>query len=220
MTMKHNDKIQQLLDLLDHQHEMTDEQLNEALQAEELNKLAGHLAKAKGALLAHDHSDNDVTVDAAWAEFEQQHRVSQEQHRRWWQKAAIFAGVLLLSSIAFAAIFYGHVSKPSATTATENAQSVDGSMIADDELATEPVSADADTLSLAPVTFDNEPLDQIVEQMASYYQVEVVIENDEAHNLRFYYVWHPSDNLAQAIEKLNTFEHVDIVLDNQKLIVK
>ena len=93
-------------------------------------------------------------------------------------------------------------------------------MIADDELANETVSVDADTLSLAPVTFDNEPLDQIVEQMASYYQVEVVIENEEAHNLRFYYVWHPSDNLAQAIEKLNTFEHVDIVLDNQKLIVK
>ena len=88
--MKHNDKIQQLLDLLDHQHEMTDEQLNEALQDEELNKLAGHLAKAKGALLAHDHCDNDVTADAAWAEFEQRHRVSQEYHRRWWQKALIF----------------------------------------------------------------------------------------------------------------------------------
>ena len=51
-------------------------------------------------------------------------------------------------------------------------------------------------------------------------RAKVVIENDEAHNLRFYYVWHPGDNLAQAIEKLNTFEHVDIVLDNQKLIVK
>ena len=218
--MKHNDKIQQLLDLLDHQHEMTDEQLNEALQDEELIKLSGHLAKAKGALLAHDHSDNDVTADAAWAEFEQQHRVSQEQHRRWWQKVAIFAGVLLLSSIAFAAIFYGHIGKPSATIAKEKAQSVESTMIADDELANETVSADADTLSLAPVVFDNEPLDQIVEQMASYYQVEVVIGNDEAHNLRFYYVWHPGDNLAQAIEKLNTFEHVDIVLDNQKLIVK
>ena len=220
MTMKHNDKIQELLDLQGHQHEMTDEQLNEALQDEELIKLAGHLAKAKGALLAHDHSDNDVTADEAWAEFEQRHRVSQEYHRRWWQKAAMIAGVLLLSSIAFAAIFYGHIGKPSATIATEKAQSVDGSMIADDELANETVSADADTLSLAPVTFDNEPLDQIVEQMASYYQVELVIENAEAHNLRFYYVWHPSDNLAQAIEKLNTFEHVDIVLDNQKLIVK
>ena len=29
MTMKHNDKIQQLLDLQDHQHEMTDEQFKE-----------------------------------------------------------------------------------------------------------------------------------------------------------------------------------------------
>ncbi len=220
MTMKHNDKIQELLDLQDHQHEMTDEQLNEALQDEELNKLAGHLAKAKGALLAHDHCDNDVTADAAWAEFEQQHLVPQCRHHRWWRMAAMVAGVLLLSSIAFAAIFYGHVSKPSATIATEKAQSVESTMIADDELANETVSADADTLSLAPVVFDNEPLDQIVEQMASYYQVEVVIENDEAHNLRFYYVWHPGDNLAQAIEKLNTFEHVDIVLDNQKLIVK
>ena len=216
--MEHNDKIQQLLDMQDHLHEISDEQLNEALQEKGLKELAEHLAKAKGELLAHDYSDHHSLADAAWDEFEQQHFASRGHQRRWWQMAAMVAGILFLSGLTFAAIHYGYNSKSSTTAQSEQIKCT--KQPANKVNAPEAIITVSDSLKYEAVTFDNKPLAQIVERMASFYQVEVVIENNDAHTLRFYYVWHPGDDLDQAIEKLNNFEHVEIVLDNQKLIVK
>ena len=215
--MEHNDKIQQLLDLQEHLHEMTDEQLNEALQDEGLNELAEYLATAKGALLAQGFNDDEVLANTAWKEFERQHYASRGHQRHWWQMAAMVAGILFLSGLTFATIHYGSTRIASSTTSEQIERA---EMPVDEAEKTEAIITVSDSLSSEAVTFDNEPLAQIVERMASFYQVEVVIENDDAHNLRFYYVWHPGDDLAQAIEKLNNFDHVDIAMDNHKIIVK
>jgi hypothetical protein len=57
-------------------------------------------------------------------------------------------------------------------------------------------------------------------QIASYYNKEVDFQNDDARQLRFYFVWKQDDNLQEVIEKLNMFEHVNTTVENNKLIVK
>ncbi len=46
------------------------------------------------------------------------------------------------------------------------------------------------------------------------------LQNEQARQLRFYFVWKQDDSLQEVVEKLNMFEHVDIVIENNKLIVR
>ena len=42
----------------------------------------------------------------------------------------------------------------------------------------------------------------------------------QASQLRFYFVWNQEESLQEVIEKLNMFEHVNMAVENGKLIVR
>ena len=71
-----------------------------------------------------------------------------------------------------------------------------------------------------PMVFDNIRLDEILPQIASYYQKEVEFRTETARQLRFYFVWKREDGLDHAIEKLNRFECVSIKVENNIIIVE
>ena len=130
--------------------------------------------------------------------------------------AASFIGVLLASGIAFAAIqIVRNIStpKPQQPT-TEQTTDIDPvtSLPAD--------TVQADTISVEPYIFNNVPLDSMLTAIATAHGVGVKFENEAARHLRFHFVWKREDSLSRVVEKLNTFEAVNIGIEDKTLVVR
>ena len=77
-----------------------------------------------------------------------------------------------------------------------------------------------DTISVEPCIFNNVPLDSMLTAIATAHGVGVEFENEAARQLRFHFVWKREDSLSRVVEKLNTFETVNIVEEDKKLVVR
>lgn len=130
--------------------------------------------------------------------------------------AASFIGVLLVSGIAFAAIqVVRNIStpKPQQPT-TEQTTDIDPVTFLPAD------TVQADTISVEPYIFNNVPLDSMLTAIATAHGVGVEFENEAVRQLRFHFVWKREDSLSRVVEKLNTFETVNIVEEDKKLVVR
>ena len=135
--------------------------------------------------------------------------------RRWIQVAAAFIGVLMLSGIAYAAIHIisnvgGNMKSP-----TQEAR-VSIQQPQRQNQATEEIT---DSIPQTRI-FENVPLDEMVSELASYYNKVADVQNAQAHDLRLYYKWELKDKIEDVMDDLNHFDHVNLVLEDDKLIVK
>ncbi len=170
-----------------------------------------------------DDLDQMPDVDEAWQQFTQQHILSERPIHTWRKIAAILIGILTLSGIAIAAVQMmrqsQHEEQP--VTAVEKPQSA--------IIVSQTLPADTIVKS-GPVVFDNVPLDSIAKDIATYHHLDVDLQNErqrvgasagmQASQLRFYFVWNQEESLQEVIEKLNMFEHVNMAVENGKLIVR
>ena len=231
--------IEWLLELQDHPEQMTEEQLQQILSDDEMRLLVQQLGLAKRAF-KHDELKNVTTeVDAEWEKFAACHAEEldalDERERRQvgdgtsgihkprfvlrlatHKIAASFIGVLLASGIAFAAIQVVrniNTPKPQQPT-TEQTTDIDPvtSLPAD--------TVQADTIPVEPYIFNNVPLDSMLTAIATAHGVGVEFENEAARHLRFHFVWKREDSLSRVVEKLNTFEAVNIGMEDKTLVVK
>lgn len=207
--MEQNDKIRLLLDMHEHPENYTDEQLAAMLDDE----MQEQLATAKRAMTDVPEPD----VDAEWQRFEQAH-FTPMNNRRWLKVAAIFLGVIMLSAFTYAAIHaVRHSVVDQAKEPTEDVVT-----------ATQPEStvgprlgvADTATVVAEPIVFDNQPLDQMLEQIAPHYSMQVEFRNEDARALRFYFVWQPDEDLDAVLERLNLFESVNISKEGNAIVVE
>ena len=130
--------------------------------------------------------------------------------------AASFIGVLLASGIGFAAI------QVVRNISTPKPQQPSTEQVIDTKPVTS-LSADtvkADTISVKPYIFNNVPLDSMLTAIATAHGVGVKFENEAARHLRFHFVWKREDSLSRVVEKLNTFEAVNIGMEDKTLVVK
>ena len=226
--MTEEKRIEWLLELQEHSEQLTDEQLQQILADDEMRQLVQQFGFAKRAF-KYDAIKNDTPdVDAEWKKFAASHakalnaldegdRKSRFVLRLATHKiAASFIGVLLASGIAFAAIqVVRNIStpKPQLPT-TEQATDIE-------PVTSLPVdTVKADTIPVEPYIFNNVPLDSMLTAIAAAHGISVEFENDAARQLRFHFVWKRDDNLTRVVEKLNTFEAVNIGIEDKKLVVR
>ena len=208
--MEQNDKIRLLLDMHEHPENYTDEQLAAMLDDEMLEQLV----TAKRAMTDIPEPD----VDAEWQRFEQEHLNAPVKNRRWLKVAATIAGVVMLSAFTYAAVQavrHYHVEKAEETTrnvvTTTQAESAVG-----------PRLGVADTVEevLAPVVYDNQPLGQMLEGIATRYGKQVEFRNEDARDLRFYFELHSGEELSSVVERLNMFERVSVSIEGNTIVVE
>ena len=226
--MTEEKRIEWLLELQEHSEQLTDEQLQQILADDEMRQLVQQFGFAKRAF-KYDAIKNDTPdVDAEWEKFAASHakalnaldegdRKSRFVLRLATHKiAASFIGVLLASGIAFAAIqVVRNIStpKPQLPT-TEQATDIE-------PVTSLPVdTVKADTIPVEPYLFNNVPLDSMLTAIAAAHGISVECENDAARQLRFHFVWKREDSLLRVVEKLNTFEAVNIGMEDKKLVVR
>ena len=170
-----------------------------------------------------DEVDQMADAEEAWQQFCQQRMPPVRPMHTWRKVAAMVIGILTLSGIAFAAVHIvrqsQHEERP--VTAVEKPQSA----------VTVSQALPADTIvKSGPVVFDNVTLDSIAKDIATYHHLDVDLQNErqrvgasavmKASQLRFYFVWNQEESLQEVIEKLNMFEHVNMAVENGKLIVR
>ena len=128
---------------------------------------------------------------------------------RFMKAAAIFAGILLLSGISFAAYTFGAGS--SADQGKESpTQEVRVSNVHQQEV-TEPSTIR---------TFENAELQQILQELSDFYHVGVKFHNEQSRHIRLYTKWDTAAPLKQIIERLNGFEKVSICLIDNQIIAE
>lgn len=163
-----------------------------------------------------DDLDRLPDVEEAWQQFAQQHLPSVRPMHTWRKIAAVLIGILTLSGIAYATI---HIVRQ--YHQPEVSQEADTVAEADSSPFTLHPSLPADTVvEVEPIVFDNVTLDSIASDIAAYHHLDMEMQNEQTHQLRFYFVWNPDDSLQEVIEKLNMFEQVNLTVENGKLIVR
>lgn len=67
--------------------------------------------------------------------------------------------------------------------------------------------------------FKNESLENIISAIAGYYDATVVFNADSTKGLRLYFNWDKSVPLEDVIAQLNSFERINITLNDKTIIV-
>ena len=221
-------RIEWLLELQEHPEQLTDEKLQQILADDEMRQLVQQLGFAKRAFKYDELKSDTPDVDGEWEKFAASHSEELETldegeykprfvlHLATHKIAASFIGVLLASGIAFAAIQVVRnisTTKPQLYT-TEQTTDIEPvtSLPAD--------TVKADTIPIEPYIFNNAPLDSMLTTIATAHGVDVEFENNAARKLRFHFVWKREDSLTRVVEKLNTFEAVNIGMEDKTLVVR
>ena len=203
-------KTDLLFQMMEQPHAYTDQQWQEILSDEECRELYILMAKTQCAFDTQNEID-DETIDVEWK------RLSTSSSRRWLRVAAMFIGVLMISGMTIAAV---HLVRNAVGVDTK--APTQETPITDSHQSALPIDTiKSDTITKAEsVVFDNVTLDSIAKDIAAYHHLEMDLQNEQTKQLRFYFVWKQEDNLQEVIEKLNMFEHVNMTVENDKLIVR
>ena len=71
-----------------------------------------------------------------------------------------------------------------------------------------------------PRLFEEAPLEQILDELAPLYGVEVEYRSDDVRSLRLFYQWEPEYSLDKVVEMLNNFEAFSVRHEGNQLIVE
>lgn len=224
------DKLEKILDIIDHQEKYSDEEIREILQDEECRKLYQTMMEVDSAL---ENPSPIINVDEEWEKFSQEHQLQEEATQNaaqeaashpitsWRKLAASIAGFVLISGIAFAAIhtYIKRSQEPTQVTADTHPEVIksdsEKQVAAKDSLAHPKPEKPA-----IHKTFENVAFEQMISEIASYYDLQVKFENNEDKTLRLYYEWDSHLSIENIVKELNQFENVNIELQQNELIVK
>lgn len=224
------DKFEKILDIIDHQEKYSDEEIREILQDEECRKLYQTMMEVDSAL---ENPSPIINVDEEWEKFSQEHQLQEEATQNaaqeaashpitsWRKLAASIAGFVLISGIAFAAIhtYIKRSQEPTQVTADTHPEVIKSDsakqVAAKDSLAHPKPEKPA-----IHKTFENVAFEQMISEIASYYDLQVKFENNEDKTFRLYYEWDSHLSIENIVKELNQFENVNIELQQNELIVK
>ena len=224
------DKFEKILDIIDHQEKYSDEEIREILQDEECRKLYQTMMEVDSAL---ESPSPIINVDEEWEKFCQKHQLQEEATQNaaqeaashpitsWRKLAASIAGFVLISGIAFAAIhtYIKRSQEPTQVTADTHPEVINSDS-AKQVAAKDSLTHPKPEKPAIHKTFENVAFEQMISEIASYYDLQVKFENNEDKTLRLYYEWNSHSSIENIIKELNQFENVNIELQQNELIVK
>lgn len=224
------DKFEKILDIIDHQEKYSDEKIHEILQDEECRKLYQTMMEVDSAL---ENPSPIINIDEEWEKFSQEHQLREEATQNaaqeaashpitsWRKLAASIAGFVLISGIAFAAIhtYIKRSQEPIQITADTHPEVIKSDS-AKEEAAKDSLTHPKPEKPAIHKTFENVAFEQMISEIASYYDLQVKFENNEDKTLRLYYEWNSHSSIENIVKELNQFENVNIELQQNELIVK
>ena len=169
--------------------------------------------------LHDDDIDTSDIIDEAWTKFEAEHFGGERSAVRgkrlpFLKIAALFIGVLILSGITYAAVqIIGNNSQATQQQATEAIVSSKTQKVSHE-------LAEQDSTLTKPVVYEDAELAVILNDMATFYQMEYVCKREDTKHIRLYFTWDKKQDIDDIINTFNKFERIHITRDNKKLIVE
>jgi len=192
------------------------------------------LALTKQAFVKREVEKESVPVDEEWEKFAAEHAdeleaLEKDEPRTAtitrlmgilpYKVAASIIGILFTAGVAFAAIhIVRHFVGEDVKSPTQEVR-ISNSSQPSPALPTDTVKTDT-TANAKPIVFDNVALDKMLPQIASYYNKEVEFQNEEARQLRFYFVWKQDETLDVVLHRFNLFESITVELKSDKIVVE
>ncbi len=215
------DKIDRLLDALEHPDRYTQNDLEDMLQDPDVKEVFDLLDKTKSSLQPLPPPD----VEAEWKRFEKNHPTYKDMHRSW------LAGILsrnIAATIAIAVISVTAVAAIVGIGINQISQRQEASSPNDVKTEYAEIIAKPDSVkSVEPgkdktpeiIVFDNEPLKTIAGKIAEYYGYKVEFNNEASKSLRLYFRWNQEDTIEDVVESLNNFEQITINITDKTIII-
>ena len=159
-------------------------------------------------------------TDEAWNRFASKHFPAEEEPQQTSMQskspllkmAAAFAGILIISGLAFAAIKMSHhdageqALQTARTSPTEQKQTVE--------------EKEEKRAAMRTVTFEDAELQQIADSLSVFYNVTPVFIQQQARHLRLYYEWNQRSSISEVVSEINHFDHINITLQGDSIIIK
>lgn len=205
---------ERFLDIQEHIDDYSDEELEELFKDSNLAKDLESAAMLKQSLSPSD----DIDISAEWQDFAKKHYSPTHQ---WRKIAATSIGVIVTSGIILAAVSLRHPGREQ--TSALVADSVK-TQVEQGKAIHSTLSSEQDTISTKGAesieVFDNVELAGILAAMSQYYGKDVEYQTAAVRHLHFHYEWNKKLSLLQNIMVLNSFEHVNIKLEQDKIVVE
>lgn len=196
------DKIEQLLEVIEHPEAYSDEALDKLFEDEEVRECYELYVTSEHAARSRKNIPTLGTNNS---------HLGNKTFPRWeYLTAAVVMSVIVLSGIAYATIS----SKRNNIQETEKAANVTSQTISDTQPSATILPKDT------TLTFQNTELNMILETIATHYQMGVEYRNEHIRHIRLYTKWNTAEPLEQIVERLNGFEKVNITIDHNLLIAE
>lgn len=212
------EKINQVIDMIEHPEKYSDAQVEEILQDEECRQTYFTMVEMRMAF-DKDGALKNLDVDQEWQNLQGSQKTSYSRFS-WTKIAASFVGVVLLSGIAVAAIHTYSSRKDSKRFAADTMLVSNTSTSNGQKIAEKQKNGEEKVKKIIHKTFDNVPLSNMLEEVSKYYGVTVVFRNEEAKLLRFYYEWNSEDDLLKVVDELNHSQQMNLSVEDDKIIVE
>lgn len=219
--METNKNIDRLLEIIDHPEAYSVQEILDIINHDKETRETYRWLMRAHRSCRHQHiKSHPADIDAAWRQFEQKHFALPKRHSPWFKAAAAFVGIVLITGIAWAAtLAVRHVVDGAPQPSTEVCVL---SPDQGDKAAAQPTLGDTTETATAAtvVTFDNIPLDEMIDEIARHYGLTVEFRNEEARSLRFHFVWDQSDGLDKVLDDMGHFKSLAISQTGNRLIVQ
>ena len=221
------DKTERLLQLTAHPELCSDEELQQLLADDECRSLYEAMRLSADASAMEDAKARlaEGLKEKEWERFERRNEESEQGKALKlrtltrtipFKAAASIVGVLMLGGIAYATI--------SSLTSSPSPNETELTTALSDEGGEQKYSSakgeETGTGEGAYYTFSNVTLDTIAQELAAYYHIEAVIRSKQAHDVRLYYKWNMKEDIDAVVADLNHFDHVNLTIEADQLIVK
>lgn len=212
-----------LFRMMEHPEEYDDGQWREILQDEECRELYSMMSATRSAVEAqrYDQQADGRPIQQEWERLAAEHLRAVTPFRPIWHRVAAATAIILV----FAGIVVAAVQTRGFGLLQEDRQSRHDTGRPSITMAAPPSEKVADVQEDVPSLldkarlYDNVPLEQVLDDMAAIYNVQVVWQNDEVRSLRLYYRWEPTYTLDKVVDMLGSFESFTIRRVGNKLIV-
>lgn len=212
------EKINQVIDMIEHPEKYSDAQVEEILQDEECRQTYFTMVEMRMAF-DKEGAQKNLDIDQDWQNLQGSQKTFYSRFS-WTKIAASFVGVVLLSGIAVAAI-HTYSSREDSKQITADTTFVSYTSTSNGQKISEKQKNDEEKVKkIIHKTFDNVTLSNMLEEIPRYYGVTVVFRNEGAKQLRFYYEWNSEDDLAKVVDELNHSQQMNLTVEAGKIIVE
>lgn len=209
------DKIDKLLDAIEHPERYSDEDLNAMLADPELREIYEMLDKYKASLTSIPTPD----VDAEWKEFESTHNKRSFHILNLFSRNIAASIAIVVASLAAVAAVVGvsvkyALDKKAESQATEVIAEAKANVVKNDTIT---MAEEKPVKAPETIVFDNEPLETIINHIAEYYGYQAEFSTDASKALRLYYRWNQVQTLDEVVESLDNFEQIHITVNDKTI---